>query len=107
VWDSVGDSVWDSVWASVWASVGDSVGASVGDSVGDSVWDSVGDSVWAYIGSLFLNIERWKYITHEPGTYPFAPAANLWRMGLVPSFDGKVWRLHAGPDGKEVWKETP
>jgi len=110
VWASVWASVWDSVWASVWDSVGDSVGASVRDSVWDSVgasvWasvrdsvgDSVRDSVWAYFGSLFPNIQRWKYIEHEDGIYPFQPAVDLWKMGIVPSFDGNVWRLHSGED---------
>ena len=99
---SVGDSVWDSVWDSVRASVGDSVGdsvrASVGDSVRASVWasvrDSVGASVWAYIGSLF------------PGAHPFKPASDLWRSGIVPSFDGKVWRLHSGEQASIIWKGT-
>ena len=98
VWDSVGDSVWDSVRASVGDSVGDSVRASVGDSVRASVWasvrDSVGASVWAYIGSLF------------PGAHPFKPASDLWRSGIVPSFDGKVWRLHSGEQVSIIWKGT-
>jgi hypothetical protein len=70
-----------------------------------SVWDSVGDSVSAYVGSLFPNITRWKYIAHEPGIYPFQSAANLWRRGLVPSYDGKQWRLHSGPTAEIVWEE--
>jgi hypothetical protein len=112
VWDSVRDSVvasvWDSVWASVWASVWDSVRDSVWDSVRDSVWDSVRDSVVAsvrdsvwdsvgvYISSLFPNITKWKYIEHKKGVNPFQSGIDLWRAGLVPSFDGKTWRLHGG-----------
>ena len=101
---SVRDSVWDSVWESVWASMGASVGTSVRDSVWDSMGTSVWDSAWAYFGSLFPNIKDWKYVTHKPGEYPFASGVTLWRMGLVTSFDGKVWRLHAGPDGKAIWE---
>ncbi len=111
---SVGASVWDSVWASVGASVGDSVWDSVGDSVGDSVvdsfgasvWASVWDSVWAYNGTFFI-IPRsdWKYTENIPGEgYPFQPAVTLWEMGLVPSFDGRTWRLHGGPDGRVLWE---
>jgi len=112
VWASVSASVgvWDSVWASVSASVGTSVRASV-----SARGASVGDSVWAYVGSLFPNITRWKYagcftasggvIAHEPGIYPFQSAANLWRRGLVPSYDGKQWRLHSGPTAEIVWEE--
>ena len=107
VWASVSASVgvWASVWASVSASVFSSVSASVFSSVGDSVRASVWDSVGAYIGSLFPNITRWKYIAHEPGIYPFQSAANLWRRGLVPSYDGKQWRLHSGPTAEIVWEE--
>jgi hypothetical protein len=97
-----------SVWASVWASVGASVRASVGDSVGASVWASVGASVWAYMGSLFP-IAEWKYIDYSNpiftrGKYPFQPFVDLWKMGLVPSFDGKTWRLHGGKDAKILWE---
>ncbi len=93
VWDSVRDSVWDSVWASVWDSVGDSVGDSVWDSVGDSVWDSVWDSVEAYNSSFFI-IQSWKYTDATGGINPFQPCIDLWNVGIVPSFDGKIWRLH-------------
>jgi hypothetical protein len=95
VWASVGDSVRDSVRDSVWDSVGASVWASVRDSVRDSVWASVRDSVGAYTGSFFV-INQWKYIKHPAGEYPFAPCVKLWEKGLVPSFDGKTWRLHGG-----------
>ena len=99
VWDSVRDSVWGSVWDSVWVSVGgsvrDSVGASVGASVWGSVWDSVRASVGAYYSS-FIDVE------HE---YDFSSAIKLWELGLVPSYDGSVWRLHGGPNGNILWKE--
>jgi hypothetical protein len=124
-WDSVRTSVWDSVWASVWdsawdsvrasvrdsvgASVGASVRASVGASVRDSVWasvrDSVGDSVGAYIGSFFrLPRAAWKYTEKiQTKDYPFQPVVDLWNIGLVPSFDGTIWRLHGGPKAKILW----
>ena len=87
-------------WASVWASVRDSVGASVWA----SVRDSVGDSVGAYQGSLFTKITDWKYVKHESGIYPFQPSVDLWKRGFVPSFDGKIWRLHQGKDMKVVYE---
>jgi hypothetical protein len=61
--------VWDSVRASVW----------------DSVRASVGASMRAYC-SDFVDV---KY------KYDFSPAIKLWKKGLVPSFDGKLWRLHS------------
>ena len=93
VWDSVGDTLWASVRDSVWASVGASVWDSVGDSVGDSVWDSV----WAYISTFFK-------IKYE---YDFTSAVKLWEAGLVPSFDGKIWRLHTGTDAHVVYEWEP
>ena len=110
VWDSVEDSVWDSVRSSVWDSVGDSVRASVWDSVSGSVWDSVWASVrasaWAsvgaYISSFFPSIKKWKYIDHEEGVNPFQSGIDLWHMGLVPSFDDKVWRLHKGKNAEVI-----
>lgn len=98
VWFSVRDSVGDSVGASVGASVRDSVGASVRDSVWDSVRDSVGtrvrDSIWAYISSFFNLDGKWKDFEDLKGN-PFQCCIDLWHRGLVPSFDGKVWRLHS------------
>jgi hypothetical protein len=116
--DSVGDSMWASVWASVRDSVGDSVWDSVRDSVGDSVWDSmwasVRDSVrdsmwasvWAYTGSFFILPRRkWQHTEKiKCKGYPFASAVKLWEMGLVPSFDGKILRLHGGEKGKVLWE---
>ena len=66
------------------------------DSAWDSARNSVWDSVWAYIGSLFPNIKKWKYTENiKVKGYPFQSAVDLWKMGLVPSYDGKVWRLHS------------
>ena len=103
--DLVGASVWDSVGSSVWALVGASVRNlvldSVRDLVGASVWASVRDSVWAsvgaYIGSFF-DID-----------YKFSSASTvkLWDDGLVPSFDGKVWRLHSSENADVVYEWTP
>jgi len=103
VWDSVGDSVWDSVENSVGDSVWDSLGASVGASVGATVGDSVGASVGAFVGayiSSFFHCSIWKHIKHKKGENPFQPGIDLWMQGLVPSFDGKVWRLHGGKKGE-------
>ncbi|MDE1824336.1 MAG: hypothetical protein KGH74_03485, partial [Candidatus Micrarchaeota archaeon] len=117
VWDSVRASVWASVWdsvrasvrASVWASVWDSVRASVRASVWDSVRASVWASVRAYIGSLFPGIKDWKYTeSMKTEGYPFQPAVDLWKMGLVSATDGKGtwWLLHPlkKKPAKVMWK---
>jgi len=100
-WASVWASVWDSVRASVWASVWYSIWASVGDSVWDSVWDSVGasvrNSVSAYASSFFAIDFK----------YDFSSAVKLWESGLVPSFDGTMWRLHSGKNADIVYEWTP
>ena len=77
-----------------WASVGASVGASVKDSVG------------AYTGTFFLlPRDAWKYTENvKTDEYPFLPLVKLWEQGLVPSFDGKKWRLHGGEDAMILWK---
>ena len=81
-WDSVGYSVRDSVGYSVWYSVG----------------DSVRDSVWAYIGWMFKDvIKDWQ------NKYPLQPSVDLWKTGLVPSFDGEKWRLHGGEKADILW----
>jgi hypothetical protein len=36
--------------------------------------------------------------------HDFSPAIKLWEMGLVPSFDGKTWRLHGGKNAKILFK---
>ncbi len=86
VQDSVGASVRDSVGASMWASVRDSVGA--------SMWDSVGASVWAYI-STFIDT---KY------KFDSSSSNKLWESGIVPSFDGTIWRLHSGKKAKIIYE---
>jgi hypothetical protein len=63
----------------------------------DSFWYSVGDSVGAYIGS-FLDIDY---------KFDFSSAVKLWDDGLVPNFDGKVWRLHSGTNADIVYEWTP
>ena len=93
---------WDSVVARVRASVLDSVLDSVGDwvwaSVRDSVWDSVGASVRAsaiaYTLSFFNLDGKWQGFENVKGN-PFQSCIDLWEKGLVPSYDGKVWRLHS------------
>ena len=76
-----------------WASVEASVRASVEASVGDSVRASVEASVGAYVSSYFS-------IDYK---FDFSSAIKLWEKGIVPSFNGKVWRLH-GKDGKVIWE---
>ena len=76
--------------------------ALVGDSVRASVWNSVG----AYYGSFFiLSRNDWKYTEKiKTDQYPFLSLVKLWEMGLVPSFDGKRWRLHGGHRGAVLWE---
>ena len=92
---------WSSVWALVRASVGNSVGNSVWNSVWASVWASVRASawasVWAYVSTFFA-------IDHK---HDYSSAMKLWEAGLVPSFDGTMWRLHSGTKADVVYEWTP
>jgi hypothetical protein len=82
------------------------VNASIWVSVWYSVEASVRDFIYAYISSLFPNIKKWKYIEHKEGVNPFQAGIDLWHMGLVPSFDGEVWRLHKGEKAEVVLEIT-
>jgi len=98
-WDSVRDGVRDSVGPSVRGSVGDSVCPSVGPSVWDSVCASVWGSVRAYIGYIFAPVvPTWQQ-------YPYQSCVELWKRGLVPSYDGTTWRLHSGAAAQVVYEE--
>ena len=110
-WASVKASVRASVWASVRDSVGSSVWDSVRYSVCDSVWGSVWDPGWTSVRDLigvyiasFFSLDEWR-VSGKPvyGT-PFQPAIDLWEAGLVPSFDGEIWRLHAGKNARIVYE---
>jgi len=35
----------------------------------------------------------------------FSSAQKLWEKGIVPSYDGKIWRLH-GYEGKIIWSDV-
>ena len=104
VWDSVGTSIWnfmkDSTGTSVWDSIWDSVWNPMKRSVMVSAWGSgismenFGNSVWAYISSFF---PKNKFKTD------FSSCIKLWKMGLVPSFDGKTCRLHTGKDAHVIY----
>lgn len=68
-----------------------------------SITDSVRDIVFAYISSFF-KIETWDGVDHEAGINPFQCGVDLWNAGLVASFDGKKWRLHAGSKADIVYE---
>jgi len=111
-WNRARNSVWDSVMGSIYhpaySVVWDAVRNSVIDSVGESAWNSAATrnsvwnwarnsiraSVWAYTSGLFPQIKKWHYTDISD---PWRPLLHLWYAGYVPSFDGKVWRLHCGP----------
>ena len=104
------DRIKDSVGDSVWNSVRDSLLDSVGDSLLDSVWNSEG----GFIGLSKINFMRHSVRTFV-GAYiisffpknkfktDFNSCIKLWKMGLLPSFDGKTWRLHTGKDAHIIF----
>ena len=72
----------------------------------NSVRNSVWDSVWAYAVSFFSGVTNWEY-TENLGPNPWEPCQKLWGMGIVPSFDGKIWRLHSGPKADIIYTWEP
>jgi len=62
--------------------------------VGSGVWSAVGSGVYAYYSSFF-NI---KY------KYDFSSGVKLWEQGIVPSFDGNIWRLHSGTNADIIYE---
>ena len=108
VYNSIKSSICSSVCISAYHSVyrygWSSIRTSVWDSVRNLIWHSAEEPVYAYIGSLFPNIKKWESFKHKKGVYPFQSGADLWKMGFVPSFNGKVWRLHIGRNAKVVWE---
>jgi hypothetical protein len=67
-------------------------------------WASVWASVRASVSEYFPNIKQWRYIQHEVGTNPYQCVIDLWDRGLIPSFDGKIWRLHSGKRASIVYE---
>ena len=105
--NSVMDSVMDSIWNSVRASVIGSILHSSWNSVPAPVWYSVEDSAWAYIGSLFPAIDKWAYINHKKGDYPFQPGVDLWKRGFIPAHVNGRWILYhpvVGKPARLVWE---
>jgi hypothetical protein len=92
--DSVEDSVWDSVWASAGTGVLAAVEAAVGASVGAAVWASVETAVRAYESTYFALLPDHNLVW----------CIALLDLGFVPSYDGTIWRLHAGKDAKIVYE---
>jgi hypothetical protein len=61
---------------------------------------SIEDAVGAYLGGLFPPPPAWP----NPSPPPWRPLLKLWYSGYLPTWDNNVWRLHAGPDAKIMFK---
>jgi len=57
------------------------------------ITSSLTDACGAYIGSLFPKIDKWVCCEKIDKPYPFESASILWKMGLIPIYDGKYWYL--------------
>ena len=98
VWNLVGNSILGSVWDSVWNPVEGPFWDSIGDPVGDSIGESIWDSILAYIKYII------RPVVFGQDDYQHQPFIDLWKQGLVPSFDRESWRLHGGKEAKTLWK---
>jgi len=107
--ESVGESDWGSVESSVFESIRDSVWQGIRHGIRHGiqygVWESVEDILYAYLSSIFFGVKKWKGVEYKEGKNPFQSGIDLWNRGLVPSFDGKTWRLlHNGINAKIVYE---
>jgi len=68
--------------------------------VGASVWDLVGASVWDLVGAYASTFVDIKY------NHDFTSINKLWERGIVPSYDGKIWRLHTGMKADIIMQGT-
>jgi len=87
---SVTDSICDSIYKSAF------INAS--HSIIEAVHWPIFESVYAYIGSLFPNIIKWKDIKHKKGIYPYQCYVNLYKRGFIPHFIGDKWVLYTRND---------
>jgi len=128
-WDSIRSSAWWGVRKSIerfitsagevknpirrtstWKLILELVFASLGypdwdSNVAFSIRRSLYEAAYAYTGTLFPSIKKWEEIDHKPGEYPFQPVVDLWKQGLIPTFDGRIWRLHGGKKAKVLWED--
>jgi hypothetical protein len=103
VWSAVRDAVRDAVWDAVRDAVGDAVGGAVWDAVGGAVWGAVGGAVGGAVrGAVRGYVSSFFDVRYS---FDFSSCVKLWNTGYVPSFDGKVWRLHSGPKMAIVYEE--
>ena len=105
---SIYNSVRSSIQSYIYYSTCNGIINYISNCVRGSIKYSINNSIYAYVGSLFPNIKKWKYVEHKKGVYPFQSGADLWKIGFVIShgwYGDEVWRLHVGENAKVVWKE--
>jgi len=61
-----------------------------------SLYASLWNALAAYSGSLFIDVPGWEK------EYPYQCAADLWRRGFIPLYDGYKWILIQGRTSKIV-----
>ena len=106
-WNYVGDSVVTNISKKLWPildSIREAIENYKANLTDHDTLYSVDQGFWAYIGSFFPKIKYWSNFDHKEGKYPFQIPVELWKKGFMPSFDGKIWRLHAGTEGKVLWE---
>ena len=62
-----------------------------------SIRTSVGDYTYSFFDLEQLGIKKDDITSIKSCT-------ALWESGLIPSYDGKLWRLHAGEKSNIVWE---
>jgi hypothetical protein len=67
--------------------------------------DSFKSACYGYFASLFPSITEWRALQEgniSLESRPWESIRTLWLAGYIPIYDGNIWRLHSGSDGKVV-----
>ena len=66
---------------------------------------SIGGIIGLIYGNLFM-LHHGKSLQNVVFGYAFRVSCiiKLWKRGIIPSFDGKIWKLHSGEKAIIIWK---
>jgi hypothetical protein len=97
VWHSIKEHCSSKEWETAWIQLQSYMGKSIEKSMTYVQWCLDGEyahtaCIAGYVASFFPQVPNDE----------FKPAAELWKRGFVPSYDGTTWRLHAGKDAKII-----
>lgn len=115
----------------IWEQVTDTIDIKVGETVryifgynacvgaGDRIYSDIGDSIFSDPDIVDISFRHVRHLRNSifdsvsayyatffdiKYRYDLSPAQKLWNMGLIPAFDGDIWRLYGGKRTKVLWR---